>query len=72
MNSWLGISRQETLFQEMGEYWLFLLLLTSRADQRRVSVAGFSPPSTDFSGGDPTFSSGQGLIETFCENGTGE
>ncbi|KAI0770654.1 acid protease [Fomes fomentarius] len=32
-------------------------------------VAGFSPPSTDFSGGDPTFSSGQGLIETLCENG---
>ena len=35
-------------------------------------VAGFSPPASDFSGGDPTFSSGQGLIETLCENGDGE
>ncbi|KAI0718151.1 acid protease [Cerioporus squamosus] len=33
-------------------------------------VAGFSPPASDFSGGDPTFSSGQGLMETLCEAGT--
>ncbi|KAI0754491.1 acid protease [Daedaleopsis nitida] len=32
-------------------------------------VAGFSPPSSDFSGGDPNTSSGQGLIETLCKNG---
>ncbi|RPD74058.1 acid protease [Lentinus tigrinus ALCF2SS1-7] len=32
-------------------------------------VAGFSPPASDFSGGDPTTSSGQGLIETLCETG---
>ncbi|KIK53004.1 hypothetical protein GYMLUDRAFT_49583 [Collybiopsis luxurians FD-317 M1] len=32
-------------------------------------VAGFSPPASDFSGGDPTFSSGQGTFETMCDNG---
>ncbi|TFK78906.1 acid protease [Polyporus arcularius HHB13444] len=32
-------------------------------------VAGFSPPASDFSGGDPTQSSGQGLIETLCDSG---
>ena len=35
------------------------------------SVAGFSPPASDFSGGDPTTSGGQGLIETLCDDGIG-
>ena len=47
-------------------------LLSTHYYATRCSVAGFSPPASDFSGGDPTYSSGQGLIETLCENGDGE
>ncbi|KAF5368203.1 hypothetical protein D9757_011299 [Collybiopsis confluens] len=34
-------------------------------------VAGFSPPSSASELDDPTFSPGQGLFETLCDNGTG-